>query len=288
MLEKSGNQLVPVDERALPADWVSVSGSVQNDSWWVAAAEGDVSDVAGFMPLQVTDPAHPQLMPSWSTTNMWNAPGMALHGNLLFVGTGSGVEVFELQTSDSDGDGLFDSWELTYWDNLDAASGLGDPDEDGLMNILEQQIGTNPRLADTDGDGTSDGEAVLLALNPLGDLDSDGDGISDQEEKELGTDPQKSDSDGDGVPDGHELILGTDPAVQSPPFRVPPAVAGPTGFKLNVPSLPGREYIIEYKNSLDDPAWTELTRRDGTDGTLAVEDVEQADGRFYRVRVQMK
>lgn len=290
LLEKQGNQLVPVEERSLAAEWTSIEGSVQNESWWVFAARGDESAV-GFMPLQVTDPANPQLLPSWSTTNLWQPPEMALNGDGLFAGTSSGVQAFELQTLDSDGDGLLDSWELTHWGNLSAASGLDDSDGDGLLNILEQQVGTKPLLADTDGDGTSDGDEVLQALNPLGITDSDGDGVSDQDEVVRGTDPNSEDSDGDGVPDGHEIILGTDPSdpdAYSAPFRAPPAVAGPNGVKLNVPSLPGRVYIVEYKNSLTDPTWTELTRRDGTDGTLAVEDVDQADGRFYRVRVQMK
>ena len=34
---------------------------------------------------------------------------------------------------------------------------LGDPDRDGLTNLDEAELGTNPRLKDTDGDGQSDG-----------------------------------------------------------------------------------------------------------------------------------
>jgi hypothetical protein len=35
-----------------------------------------------------------------------------------------------------------------------------DPDNDGLTNLEEQQKGTNPILADTDGDGLADGDEV--------------------------------------------------------------------------------------------------------------------------------
>ncbi|MBN2785640.1 MAG: hypothetical protein JXR25_12520 [Pontiellaceae bacterium] len=290
-LEKEGNQLVSVEERVLPAEWSSVSGAVQNDSWWVAAVKGE-ADVGGFMPLQVTDPFSPQPLTSWSTTNMWEAPDMAVYENSLFVGTGSGVEVFDLQTTDADGDGLLDSWELQYWGSIGAVTGNADSDGDGLINLLEQRINTSPLLADTDSDGIPDGDEVALATNPLGGSgsgqDSDGDGLTDDEEAALGTDPQRPDTDNDGIPDGHEIIIGTNPSVPSDPFTLPPAVLNPGGFQLNIPSLIGREYIIEYKDRLDDAQWSELIRADGVDGMLLIEDQDYSSERFYRVRVQMK
>lgn len=45
----------------------------------------------------------------------------------------------------------------------------GDPDRDGLSNILEAFYRTNQNVADTDGDGTNDGEEVLNGQNPRGD-----------------------------------------------------------------------------------------------------------------------
>ena len=66
---------------------------------------------------------------------------------------------------DSDGDGLNDGWELrygfdplvenTYHSNPNLRPDA-DPDLDGLTNLEEEQLDTNPFNADTDGDGSSD------------------------------------------------------------------------------------------------------------------------------------
>ncbi|MEM7246790.1 MAG: hypothetical protein AAF533_15670 [Acidobacteriota bacterium] len=85
-----------------------------------------------------------------------------------------------------------------------------DTDADGLPDFFETEIGTDPTVADTDGDGIDDGEEVLTGMNgfitdPL-DLDTDDDGIADGEEvMTTGTDPSDIDSDDDGLQDGTEL-----------------------------------------------------------------------------------
>lgn len=100
-----------------------------------------------------------------------------------------------------------------------------DTDGDGIPDVLEEEIGTDPEAADTDGDGLNDYEEIFLVgsdpLNPSSvqagvsdaDADSDGDGISNKEELEKGLAPANTDSDHDGISDYDELyVYGTDPA----------------------------------------------------------------------------
>ena len=56
-----------------------------------------------------------------------------------------------------------------------------DADKDGLKNLKEFKLGTDPRKADTDKDGLRDGDELAS-----------------------GNDPRKADTDGDGVKDGAE------------------------------------------------------------------------------------
>ena len=68
---------------------------------------------------------------------------------------------------DGDGDGMDDTWELLNGlDPANPADALLDTDHDGLLNIGEYRIRTNPQQADTDGDGVPDGQEVALAGDP--------------------------------------------------------------------------------------------------------------------------
>ncbi len=88
-----------------------------------------------------------------------------------------------------------------------------DPDADGLTNDQEKFLGTDPLLADTDGDGLPDGEEVNISKTDPKNRDSDNDGLSDSEEVRMyKTDPRKPDTDGDGLKDGDEVATyKTDP-----------------------------------------------------------------------------
>lgn len=57
--------------------------------------------------------------------------------------------------SDTDADGLPDSWENYTWSTL-ANTGIADFDADSLSNIQEWSIGTDPRNPDIDGDNLTD------------------------------------------------------------------------------------------------------------------------------------
>lgn len=109
---------------------------------------------------------------------------------------------------DSDGDSLPLYWEtlhhLSDTNSLDAAA---DQDGDTLSNLAEFQLGTNPWLADTDGDGLTDqNETVSDPLDP----DSDDDGLSDGEE--TNSSPILVDTDSDGASDAWEIQTGYDPS----------------------------------------------------------------------------
>ena len=107
---------------------------------------------------------------------------------------------------DTDGDGLTDVRER----ELGTDPTRTDTDGDGLGDGYEVAGGTNPLVADTDGDGLSDGLEAAYCSNPLV-ADTDGDGLLDGREAEIGTSPTRADTDGDGLSDSAELAAGTDP-----------------------------------------------------------------------------
>ena len=115
---------------------------------------------------------------------------------------------------------------------------LKDSDGDGLTDVQEAQLGTNPLRRDTDGDGIPDDVEVAQGTNPLvpdrlptvttpvvapsaaasassidlTKLDSDGDGLTDDQEINVyHTDPHKADTDGDGFTDAQEIKNGYNP-----------------------------------------------------------------------------
>ena len=91
-----------------------------------------------------------------------------------------------------------------------------DNDNDGLSNLTEYEInGTNPLVADTDGDGLNDGAEVSAGSNPF-DTDTDSDGMPDGWEVQYGLNPTNDqdaleDQDGDRIPNVYEFANGTLP-----------------------------------------------------------------------------
>ena len=94
----------------------------------------------------------------------WQAPGgtRQVIPNTVFLSN-------EPLTTDADDDNLPDAWETSKtldptkngYNDLNQSE-YGDMDADKLTNLQEYQNGTNPKSADSDGDGYSDGDEVNL------------------------------------------------------------------------------------------------------------------------------
>ena len=116
-----------------------------------------------------------------------------------------------------------------------------DDDGDGLPDEDETTLGTNPLLADSDGNGTDDGE---------------------------------EDFDSDGQSNFAELVVTlTDPLDQQSRFvvRASPVPADSNAIRLSYPTVAGRDYLVERIQS--DGVWTELPPAIPGDGSPAERDL---------------
>lgn len=83
--------------------------------------------------------------------------------------TGSGTITVNV-LDDVDGDGLKDTWEIANFGSIEAQSGTDDADADGVNNLSEYNIGTDPNSTDTDGDGFSDSLELAMSTDPNSNL----------------------------------------------------------------------------------------------------------------------
>ncbi|UCH88352.1 MAG: hypothetical protein JSV49_08805 [Thermoplasmata archaeon] len=130
---------------------------------------------------------------------------------------------------DTDGDLIYDGWELHYnreidelktkvpiynytLNPLDPSDGTGDIDVDFNNNIVGDQLtnieeflnGTNPLKADSDGDELNDGEEIEVHKTDPNWYDTDSDRLDDGWEVLYGLDPLTNDSDSDSINDSQE------------------------------------------------------------------------------------
>lgn len=95
--------------------------------------------------------------------------------------------------NDADHDGMDDAWETAHGLSPRLNDRHGDPDGDGIDNLHESLLGTDPNRADTDNDGIPDGWEVAHGLNPTSAPDAlrddDGDGLTNHQEYQAGSNP---------------------------------------------------------------------------------------------------
>ena len=126
-----------------------------------------------------------------------------------------------INDNDMDNDGMDDQWELAHSLSPDDSTDAGeDLDGDGLTNLEEFLLGSNPTTVDTDADGVNDN----LDVDPLNNkrwtnTDTDGDGFTDDVETVLGFDINNAqdawlDEDGDHSPVILERMLGMNETVK--------------------------------------------------------------------------
>jgi hypothetical protein len=139
-------------------------------------------------------------------------------------------------------------------------------------------------LADGDLNNTKD--VFLLKLN-AGDLDQDA--LPDDWEVAYFGNLQRDgtgDYDSDGVSDRDEYRAGTNPS-SNPVFTLLTLTKLTTGeVTLIWSAIPGRTYRVQFKNTVDDPAWTYLPGNVASTGSQASamdSTADMASQRFYRV-----
>jgi outer membrane protein OmpA-like peptidoglycan-associated protein len=156
-------------------------------------------------------------------------------------------------------DGYFDfGFGLTFV----MGGGKLDEDGDGLSSKFEYDIGTDSKKSDTDGDGISDGDEVLIyKTNPLS-RDSDKDGLEDYEEVFVyKTDPNSVDTDGDGISDYDEvlkyhsnpLLKDTDSDGLSDGYEINIYNTSPTNQDSDGDGISDSDEIHKYKTDPNNP-----------------------------------
>ncbi len=222
-------------------------------------------------------------------------PGIAALGD---VANGSPpVYPIAQNQADVDEDGLIDCWEKSWSaiTDLDALSGNGDFDGDGLSDGGEFLYGTDPANPDMDNDNSPDGREIDSGTDPF-DPDSDDDGLLDGVETgtgefisadDTGSNPLDPDTDDDRLNDRLEaelaLTLEYDPNVDDSDSDF-----DGDGLSLLGELRRGSDYLDADTDGDGSPDGDEVARRTNvlnpdTDGDGLLDGVETGTGTFTSI-----
>src|SRR6476646_10614871 len=227
-----------------PTDSLSTRGQTVQLSVAGTLPNGSVMDLS----TQALGTLYVSSNPAIATVSVDGLVTALKHGSVLITARNEGasatIQINVNTIVSTVGDGIPDDWKIAHgFDPNDPSVAGQDPDGDGLTNLQEFQLGTDPRNPDTDGDGVSDGEEVKRGTNPLN-ADTDGDGLTDADEIRLGTNPLNPDTDGDGIPDGIEVKLGLNPLVPDPTNTVQGHVVDQAGNPVAGASVVAFRFFI--------------------------------------------
>ncbi|MDB4719920.1 LamG domain-containing protein [Akkermansiaceae bacterium] len=161
--------------------------------------------------------------------------------------------------SDSDGDGLPDTWEEKWFGENNLSQGANDdPDSDNLTNLEEFtfNLNLNPNKADTDEDDLNDGREINEEKTDPLLKDSDNDSLTDGDEILVHlTNPLSKDSDGDFYFDNVEIKNNSDPNDANDPSSATPTLAHRWSFNTGeelTDSVGGNTGVLRETASVSD------------------------------------
>jgi hypothetical protein len=229
--QNSGTLAIDIDGPG-SNDFVSIGAGATSNGSAVLAGTIAVTLLGGYNPALGTTF---DILTADAIANSATMAGLTDSGNRFapsIVDGADGRKVLRLTVSiaevDNDNDQMGDAWEVAHGLNPALNDAALDPDLDGLTNLQEYQLQTDPQDADSDNDGLKDGvesrtgiwvSATNTGTNPLL-PDSDHDGLLDGLENpdlpftgptQPGTNPNIADTDNDLFSDGEEIAAGSNP-----------------------------------------------------------------------------